>query len=299
MSENSYHCGFAAIVGRANVGKSTLLNSLLRQKVSIVTAKPQTTRHRILGISTLPDSQVVFVDTPGMHDPGGRAMNRAMNRLARQSLVDADLVLFVIEALRWSDQEDTILREILAASRPVILVVNKVDRVRPRDKLLPFIDDMAAKAEFEAIVPVSALKDPDLGQLRRLASESLPVAPPCFPAEQITDRSDAFRAAEVIREKLTAALHQELPYGLAVEIEKFEPAGRGIHMSAVIWVERSGQKAIVIGKSGNLLKRIGREARLELKARMVCPVHIDLWVKVKKNWSDSERSLRELGYELQ
>lgn len=299
MSEQKHRCGFAAVVGRPNVGKSTLVNALLQQKVSIVTAKPQTTRHRILGISTAADSQVIFVDTPGIHRGGKRAMNRVMNRTARQSLADADVALFVIEALRWTNEDEDICGQIRESGCPAILVINKTDRVRDKEKILPFIEDVSQRYDFKEIVPISALKDCGQQALREMVTAHLPVTAPCYPADQISDRNEAFRAAEIVREKLTEILHQELPYGLAVEIERFEDSARGRAIGAVIWVEKPSQKAIVIGRDGQLLKRAGQAARLELKAALGRPVHLELWVKVKKNWSDSDRALRQLGYEMQ
>ncbi len=299
MNESDHRCGFAAIVGRPNVGKSTLVNALLQQKVSIVTAKPQTTRHRILGISTAADSQVIFIDTPGIHHGGARAMNRAMNRTARRSLAEADVALFVIEALRWTNEDKNICRLIKDAGCPAILVINKIDRVHDKEQLLPFIEDVSNHCEFQEIVPISALKDCGQEALRAMVAARLPKSAPCYPADQISDRNQAFRVAEVVREKLTEMLHQELPYGLAVEIERFEDSPRGKVIGAVIWVEKPSQKAIVIGRDGRQLKRAGRSARLEMKAAFGCPVHLELWVKVKKNWSDSDRALRQLGYEMQ
>ena len=298
MHESDHRCGFAAIVGRPNVGKSTLVNALLQEKVSIVTAKPQTTRHRILGISTTADSQVIFVDTPGIHHGGARAMNRVMNRTARQSLADTDVALFVIEALRWTDEDEDICGQIKKSGCPAILVINKIDRVREKEQLLPFIEDVSKRCEFEEIVPISALKDPGQDTLRAMVAARLPLSAPCYPADQISDRSEVFRAAEIVREKLTEMLHQELPYGLAVEIERYEDSARGKVIAAVIWVEKPSQKAIVIGRDGRQLKRAGQAARLELKAALGCPVHLELWVKVIKNWSDSDRALRQLGYEM-
>ena len=299
MNDSDYRCGFAVIVGRPNVGKSTLVNALLRQKVSIVTAKPQTTRHRILGISTVADSQVIFVDTPGIHHGGARAMNRAMNRTARRSMAEADVALFVIEASRWTNEDEDICHLVKDAGCPAILVINKIDRVRDKEQLLPFIEDVSNRCEFQEIVLISALKDRGQEALRAMVAARLPKAAARYPDDKISDRNQAFRAAEVVREKLTQMLHQELPYGLAVEIERFEDSPRGTAIGAVIWVEKQSQKAIVIGRDGRQLKRAGRAARLELKTALGCPVHLELWVKVKKNWSDSDRALRQLGYEMQ
>ena len=295
----THRCGFAAIVGRPNVGKSTLINALLKRKVSIVSPKPQTTRHRILGILTRPAHQIVFVDTPGIHTSERRMMNRYMNRSAQASLADADVIVFVIEALTWTDEDQYVLDSIKETGHPLILLVNKVDIVHPKSRLLPFMSEVTSKANFVEIVPIAGSKRINLEQLPELIAKHLPLSPPHFPEDQVTDRSDQFLAAEIIREKLTWRLRQELPYGLTVEIERYEfddESGKLI-INAVIWVERTGQKAIVIGEKGEGLKNVGRAARLELSKLLAKPVHLELWVKVKENWSDSEAALRQLGYD--
>ncbi len=300
MSE--HRCGYAAIVGRPNVGKSTLLNALLGAKVSIVAPKPQTTRHRILGILTTPASQIVFVDTPGMHSGERRMMNQFMNRSATASLADADAVLLVLEALVWTEEDQRILERVQRVNRPIIALVNKIDRVRDKGALLPYFDALSKRAHFADIVPISAEKRTNLQGLPALVEAHLPLSPPFYPADQLTDRNERFLAAEIVREKLTWRLREELPYGIAVEIERFEEqepgaAGRRIAIGAVIWVERIGQKAIVIGAGGERLKEIGRLARLELNTLFKGTVHLELWVKVKENWADSEQALRGFGYE--
>lgn len=295
----NYRCGFAAIVGRPNVGKSTLLNALLKRKISIVSPKPQTTRHRILGILTGADAQIVFVDTPGIHVSERRMMNRYMNRSALASLADADVNLFLVEALRWTEEDQHVLDNIKQSGRPLILLVSKVDKVQPKERLMPFMAEIARKADFAEIVPISSMKHINLEQLPALITKHLPLSPPHFPEEQVTDRSDRFQTAEIIREKLTWRLRDELPYGLTVEIERFEfdsDSGK-LLINAVIWVERTGQKAIVIGDKGEGLKNVGRAARLELQKLLGTPVHLELWVKVKENWSDSAAALRQFGYE--
>ena len=292
-----YRCGFAAIVGRPNVGKSTLLNALLGQKISIVSPKPQTTRHRILGILTRPEAQVIFVDTPGLHAGARRAMNRHMNRAALVSLQDADVNVFVVEALRWSDEDQRVLDELVKQDRPIILVLNKADKVFPKERLLPFIEEMNRRASFAEVVPLSALKRSNIEQLPATIARYLPQSPPHFPEDQLTDRSQEFQAAEIVREKLTLRLRQELPYGVTVVIEQFKEEEGRLLINAVIWVERSGQKAIVIGNGGEQLKEVGRAARLEMVELFKRPVHLELWVKVKENWSDNETALRQLGYE--
>ena len=294
----NYRCGFAAIVGRPNVGKSTLLNALLGKKVSIVSPKPQTTRHRILGILTRPEDQIIFVDTPGMHSGARRAMNRHMNRAALASLQDADVNLFVVESLSWNEEDLRILETLKQQSRPIILVLSKVDKVTPRERLLPFIQELSRRADFVEVVPLSALKRSNLEQLPSIIARHLPLSPPHFPADQITDRSPEFRAAEIVREKLTLRLRQELPYGLTVVLEQFKEEDGRLLVNAVIWVERTGQKAIVIGQGGEQLKEVGRSARIEMSNLFGQPVHLELWVKVKENWSDNEMALKQLGYEM-
>lgn len=296
---DNHRCGFAAIVGRPNVGKSTLINALLKRKISIISPKPQTTRHRILGILTRPQHQIIFVDTPGIHTGGKRMMNRYMNRSAQASLVDADVIVFVIEALTWTDEDQYVLDSIKETGHPLILLVNKVDKVHPKSRLMPFMTEVTNRANFVEIVPIAGSKRINLDQLPELIAKHLPVSPAHFPEDQVTDRSDQFLAAEIIREKLTWRLRQELPYGLTVEIERYEfddESGKLV-INAVIWVERTGQKAIVIGEKGEGLKNVGRAARLELSKLLAKPVHLELWVKVKENWSDSEAALRQLGYE--
>ena len=292
-----HRCGFAAIVGRPNVGKSTLLNALLGRKVSIVSPKPQTTRHRILGILTRPDAQVIFVDTPGLHAGARRAMNRHMNRAALASLQDADVNVFVVEALRWTDEDQRVLDELVKQDRPIIAVLNKADKVFPKERLLPFIEELNRRASFAEVVPLSALKRSNIEQLPATIAAYLPQSPSHFPEDQLTDRSDQFMAAEIVREKLTLRLRQELPYGLTVVLEQFKEEDGRLLINAVIWVERSGQKAIVIGNGGEQLKEVGRSARLEMVELFKRPVHLELWVKVKENWSDNETALRQLGYE--
>jgi GTP-binding protein Era len=292
-----HRCGFAAIVGRPNVGKSTLLNALLGRKISIVSPKPQTTRHRILGILTRPEAQVIFVDTPGLHAGARRAMNRHMNRAALASLQDADVNVFVVEALRWTDEDQRVLDELVKQNRPIIAVLNKADKVFPKERLLPFIDELNRRASFAEVVPLSALKRSNIEQLPATIAAYLPESPAHFPEDQLTDRSDQFLAAEIVREKLTLRLRQELPYGLTVVLEQFKEEDGRLLINAVIWVERSGQKAIVIGNGGEQLKEGGRSARLEMVELFKRPVHLELWVKVKENWSDNETALRQLGYE--
>ncbi|MEJ2273709.1 MAG: GTPase Era [Woeseiaceae bacterium] len=294
---SAYRCGLVAVIGRPNVGKSTLINGVMGRKISIVTAKPQTTRHRILAVHTTDEAQTIFVDTPGIHRKAGKAMNRLMNRTAANALADADVILFVSDATRWTDEDDAVLKRLQVVQGPVVAVLNKIDRVHPREKLLAEIAEMAARHEFAEIVPVSALKRDNLGELLALLPAYLPESPPLFPEDMYTDRSPEFQAAEVIREKLTLMLHQEVPYGLTVQIERFVEDDTGISIDATIWVERSSQKGIVVGKGGAVLKRVGTAARLELKDQLGRSVHLELWVKVKGNWADNEADLANLGYE--
>ena len=293
-------CGIAALVGRPNVGKSTLLNALLGSKVSIVSPKPQTTRTRIHGVLTRPGLQIVFADLPGIHTKQPRAINRYMNRTALSSLADSDVNLFVIEALRWTEEDERALGELRQAGRPIVLVINKVDRAKPKERLLPFIDEIVRKADFAEVVPLSALKRNNIERLPDVIARYLPESPQLYPPDQLTDVSDRFMAAEIVREKLTRRLQEEVPYGLVVEIEgmgEAEDEPGKLVIQAVIWVERTGQKAIVIGKGGDVLKEVGRAARLELRHHFGKPVHLELWVKVREGWTDDESALRSFGFE--
>lgn len=292
-----HRCGFVAVIGRPNVGKSTLINAIVGNKVSIVTPKPQTTRHRIVAVHTQPELQILFIDTPGLHHHASKAMNKMMNRTAANALVDADLILFLCEANRWTREDESALRRVLDSGVPAIAVLNKMDKVHPREVLLETISEMSARGEFADVIPLSAKQGDNMERLMELLPAHLPVSPPLFPEDMKTDRSDDFHYAELIREKLTLSLRQEVPYGLTVQIERFEEEAEGIAMHAVIWVERDSQKGIVVGKGGKHLKKVGREARLELKKRLGVPVHLALWVKVKDNWADNEKELLRLGYE--
>lgn len=293
-----FRSGFVALAGRPNVGKSTLLNALVGQKLSIVTPRPQTTRHRVIGLLHLPQAQVAFVDTPGLHHGPKRALNRSMNRTAAAAVSDADLVLFVVEALRWTDEDDLALARIRETGHAVVAVVNKVDRVHPRERLLPYLGELAKRHDFREIVPVSASKGSNLEDLQRVIVRQLPEGQAMFPEDQLTDRSMNFRIAEIIREKLTLELVEELPYGVAVEIEQIQVEEDGRKsVSAVIWVERTGQKPIVIGAEGSRLKRVGRAARMELNHLFNERFHLILWVKVREGWADDARALGLLGME--
>jgi GTPase len=295
--QTAFRSGFAALVGRPNVGKSTLLNALVGQKLSIVTPRPQTTRNRILGVVTLPGAQIAFVDTPGLHHGAKRALNKAMNRTAAAALADADLEVLVVEAGHWTSEDALVLQRIERAGRPALAAVNKIDRLRPRERLLPYLAELGARYDFRALVPVSALKEDNIGELRAAIAAQLPQSPPLFPDGELTDRSVSFRIAEMIREKLTLELNQEVPYGVAVEVERLIEEDHRTVVDAAIWVDREGQKPIVIGAKGERLKRVGRAARLALNGILGRRVHLNLWVKVRENWADNARALKELGLE--
>lgn len=291
-----FRCGYVAIVGRPNVGKSTLMNHILGQKLSITSRKPQTTRHRILGIVTDEKSQTVYVDTPGIHAEERKAINRYMNRAATSSLRDVDLVLFVVDGLKWVPDDDLVLEKVKASGLPVMLIINKVDTIEDKDALLPRIDELVKLHGFVEVVPVSALKGHNLPRLQELVAARLPFSAPFFPEDQITDRSPRFLSAEIVREKIMRQLGDEVPYELTVEIEEFKEEGRLKRISALILVERDGQKAIVIGEGGQRLKQIGSEARQDMERLFGGKVMLSLWVKVKSGWSDDERALKSLGY---
>jgi GTP-binding protein Era len=298
MNEKEFRCGFVAVVGRPNVGKSTLINTILGSKISIVTPKPQTTRHRILGVDSHAAYQAIYIDTPGLHRKARKAMNRLMNRTAVNALIDADVIMFVTEANRWTAEDQDVLERMQTVTAPVIAVMNKIDKVHPREMLLQAIAEMSARYKFAEVVPISAKLRDNVDRLVELVPGFLPESPLLYPPEMITDRSQNFRIAEVVREKLTFALRQEVPYGLTVQVERFERDNNGIAINAIIWIDRDSQKGIVVGKGGKLLKKVGRAARLELKAEFGVPVHLELWVKVKDNWSDNEQELLRLGYEF-
>ncbi len=290
-------CGYVAIIGRPNVGKSTLLNRLISQKLAITCHKAQTTRHAILGIKTIPDEgQVVFVDTPGIHQRGGSALNRYLNRAARAAISDVDLILLVVEALRFTAEDTKALRAAAEADKPVIAVVNKIDEVPDKARLLPFLQGLAERHDFLAVVPVSAAKGDQVERLLSLVVAALPEGENLFPEDQLTDRSERFFAAELVREQLTRRYGDELPYCTTVEIERFEDQGGRYRIHALVWVERPGQKAIIIGDRGEALKAAATQARLEMQKLFGCPVHLQVWVKVKKSWSSDEAALASLGY---
>jgi GTP-binding protein Era len=293
---NEERCGYVAIIGRPNVGKSTLLNQLLGQKISITSRKPQTTRHRLLGIKTEGGTQIIYIDTPGLHLGKSHAMNRYLNRTAISSLEGVDIVVWLVEVLQWTEEDNHVLHILTKVTIPVILAVNKVDRLKDRNLLLPYLQEVSSKRDFAEVFPISAQKGDNLVELEQKFVSYLPKQALIYPHEQITDRSERFLAAEMVREKLVRLLGAELPYRLTVEIEHFSTQGNLTHISALIWVERQGQKPIVIGKQGKMLKMVGEQARRDLENMLTRQVFLQLWVKVKEGWFDDERALRQLGY---
>ena len=290
------NCGFVALIGRPNVGKSTLMNHLLKQKISITSRKPQTTRHRILGINTTEAGQVIYMDTPGMHNNEKRAMNRYLNRTAETTLLGVDVIVWLIDGLSWHEYDEVIFKKLEQAGLPVILAVNKVDKVKDKDAILTFFAEAQHRFPFEHLVPISALKRTNLDQLESLIMKLLPENDLIYPEDQITDRPERFLAAEIIREKLTRRLGDELPYALTVEMERYEELPNITKIYAIIWVERLTQKNIVIGKDGEMLKKVGTDARFDIEKLIGQKVYLQLWVKVKKNWSDNERAMQSLGF---
>ena len=290
-------CGFVAIVGRPNVGKSTLMNYILGQKLSITSRKPQTTRHQIVGIKTEGDIQAVYVDTPGLHKDQDKAINRYMNKAASSALRDVDVVVFIIDRTAWTEEDQIVFDKVQGAKCPVILVINKIDQLEDKESLLPHLAELSQKMDFLEIIPISAKLGTSIDRLETVVNEQLPKSMHFYPEDQVTDRSSRFLAAELVREKLMRNLGDEIPYGTTVEIEEFRRNDRGILIiSALILVEREGQKRIVIGDKGAKIKGIGRDARVDMEKMFDSKVMLNLWVKVRSNWSDDERALRSLGY---
>jgi len=287
------HCGYVAIVGRPNVGKSTLLNNILGKKISITTPKPQTTRQQILGIKTVADTQAIYIDLPGLHRSGKRALNRYMNRIASGALKDVDIILFMVEALQWRSDDKWILEKLTHVECPVLLLVNKVDEVKDKTQLLPFIEELSKQFNFAEIIPLSAIEGTQVAKLENALQKYLPANSFVFPVDQITDKSERFLIAEIIREKLMAVLEEEVPYSLTVEIEQLTTTRKVLHVDALIWVEKPGQKPIVIGAGGVRLKYIGKAARLELQSMFRKKIFLKLFVKVKSNWADDEKFLEK------
>jgi len=294
--KHAFHCGYVGLVGRPNAGKSTLLNRLVGQKLSIATPRPQTTRHKILGIKTRPDAQILYVDTPGFHPGYRRALNRHMNAVVAATAAEVDVLVFVVPELSWQNEDEQLLAQVSAHPR-LILAVNKIDLVRDKSRLLPHLQFLAAKASFCEIVPVSARTGDNVARLEHEIVKRLPAGPALYPEEQVTDRTERFLAAEMIRESLMLHLGDELPYLVAVEIEAFgEQPGR-FDIQAVIWVDQERHKPMVIGRQGAMLKKVGTRARQALERHLEAKVFLKLWVKVKDNWSDDEQLLQRLGYD--
>ena len=295
----NYRCGYVALVGRPNVGKSTLMNRVLGQKLSIVTAKPQTTRQRIAGIKTTQQGQIIYIDTPGIHLAARRALNRYMNRIAHASFHEVDLILFLIEAGRWTKQDEHVARALKSVSAPVLLVVNKIDLVPEKARLLQFLEKEVKTDRFSEVFLIAAKSGSGVGVLEDKVMQALPFSRPFYDEDQFTDRSERFLAAELVREQLMVRLHQELPYSLTVEIEEFKRKDGLLRIAAIVWVERKGQKQIVIGKGGDVLKFVGTHARHALQDLFDEKIFLRLWVKVSRDWSDNERALRQFGYDEQ
>lgn len=289
-------CGYVAIVGRPNVGKSTLLNHILGQKICITSRKPQTTRHNMLGIKTEGPNQIIFVDTPGLHAGEEKAINRYMNRAAISSTRDVDVVVFVVERARWTEGDELVAQKLRGLKCPLIVAVNKVDQLEDKSDLLPQLQALAERFPDAEIVPVSALKADNLKILEDVIVERLPEGVHFFEEDQITDRSSRFLAAEIVREKVMRQLGEEIPYSVTVEVEEYTQEGKVLHISAAILVERNGQKRILIGTKGDRIKQIGQQAREDMERLFDSKVMLNLWVKVKSGWSDDERALRSLGY---
>jgi GTP-binding protein Era len=299
MSDTTDHkCGLVALVGRPNVGKSTLLNFLLEQKLSITSRKPQTTRQQVLGVKTVDADQMIFVDTPGLHRDEPKAINKAMNRSATSAMADVDLVLFLIDRGKWTEEDAWVLEKLRTVKAPVALIVNKMDLMDDPKALLPEMQSLHALHDFAGVFPISALRQKNLDVLETFVRGNLPEGHHLFPQGQITNRTERFLAAELIREKIIRQLGDELPHTTAVEIEGFQPDERGTqHISAIIFVEREGQKRIVIGTGGSRLRSIGTEARRDMEKAFDSKVMLKLWVKVKSGWSDDVRALQSLGLE--
>jgi GTPase len=296
IKESEKRCGYVGIVGRPNVGKSTLLNHMLGMKLSITSRKPQTTRHNVLGIKTEGDLQLIFVDTPGIHQNRKKAINRVMNKAAESAIQDVDVVLFVVDRLQWDDTDQLVAHQLVDLDKPVIVAINKIDRVDNVEALLPMLETLHQALPNAELIPISALRSQHLDKLEEALTRHIQPGEHMFPEDQITDRSERFLAAEIVREKITRQLGAELPYQVTVEIEDFSRSKHILNISALILVEREGQKRIVIGTRGERLKSIGQQARLDMERMFDVKVMLKLWVKVRSGWSDDERALRSLGY---
>lgn len=288
-------CGYVAIIGRPNVGKSSLLNRILTEKLSITSRKPQTTRHRILGVKTSGFVQTIYLDTPGMHAKEKHALNRHMNQVARRAMHDVDVVVFMVDALKWTDEDEDVFELVSKLNCPVILAVNKVDTLPEKTVLLPYLQKLSERMNFLEVIPISVKRKTNIDKLEAVIANALPKSPHYFPEADLTDRTPRFRVSELIREKVVRAFGAELPYTTSIEIEKFELKSVAF-IEAIIWVEREGQKPILIGRAGERLKEVGIRARLDIEKMLKQKVHLRLWVKVREGWSDDERALKSLGY---
>ncbi|MCX7555014.1 GTPase Era [Marinicella sp. S1101] len=291
-----YKSGYVAVIGRPNVGKSTLINQILQQKLSIVSHKPQTTRHQILAIHSTPNAQIVFIDTPGIHNQKGTALNKHLNQTAQSSSHGVDAVLFLVEALKWTDEDLRAAKVMAQSSAKKILVVNKVDKVKDKQQMIPFVEKIMGEFQLDGVHYISALKNKHIDPLLRAIHQLLPEGPPIFDEDQVSDRSTRFFITELIREQLMERFHQELPYSVTVNIEAYEVKGNMHHIHANIWVERNNQKRIIIGSKGEAIKQIGINARREIEQFIEQKVNLKLWVKVKSSWTDDIRAIESLGY---
>ena len=289
-------CGYVAVIGKPNVGKSTLINHIVGEKVSIVTAKPQTTRHQILAIGTKPSGQILFIDTPGMHVGHKKALNKFMNKTAANAVLDVDLILFIVESMKWTDDDEQALKALKHSKTDVILVINKADLIKQKEKLLPFANKIFGYYDFKEIFYISASKGKGVDDLEEKIFQYLPESENFFSEDQLTDKSTKYMVSELIREQLMLRFHQELPYSLTVEVESYKNKGHIVHIHALIWVEREIQKNMIIGKGGESLKHVGIHARKEIQDLIDSKVHLKLWVKVKSAWADNDRLLQQLGY---
>ncbi|MDE0746455.1 MAG: GTPase Era [Porticoccaceae bacterium] len=296
MTAEQSYCGYVAIVGRPNVGKSTLLNHLLGQKLCITSRKPQTTRHTLLGIKTEGEFQMIFVDTPGIHTNQERAINRVMNRSAASVIADVDVVIFVVDRFEWSEADEYVAKYLSNNDVPLIVAVNKVDMIGDKEALLPHLNFLSGKVNAQELIPLSALRKTNLDVLEKKIKGYIPQKVHVYPEDQITDRSERFLAAEIVREKITRQMGAEVPYQVTVEIEEFRAEKKITYISALILVERDGQKKIIIGTNGERLKKIGEQARADIESLLGCKVMLRTWVKIRSGWSDDERALRSLGY---
>lgn len=295
MNDKTTYCGFVSIIGRPNVGKSTLLNRIIGEKICITSKKPQTTRDRIMGIKTTENKQIVFIDTPGIHKNAKKILNKALNKTAKRTLSDADIILFVIEAGNWTEEEDLIMKYLETVKCPVMLIINKIDLITPKEKLLPYIEKCKQALPYSEIILVSAMKNDNLELLEESLLEKLPESPFYYYPEDKTDKQIQFRISELIREQVFRRTGQELPYSTAVELEKMENKKNILHIYATIWIERKGQKKIIIGEKGSKLKEIGQHARETIEQMVAQQIYLNLWVKVKENWSDDKMFIRQMG----